>query len=852
PKPELEKLILQALQYKQNKITPGSFHLYLSKIAQGQDVDPLAYKNVILYSQYVVLYEAIDLIRIFEEVEAFETKIKETLFSSSEERELSRTAHTVRLLAKLLDTSLTSSEYDFFRGHEKDFNLSLIREIIGRSSAKHSVVDDTDFSVLERAIPDARAFYQKAHQRNEVMLENTVRRMKENKVQVAALVTGGFHSEGISELMDRQKLSYLVVMPKFDHKSPTRPYIAILTQRPKEYEESFKDSDFYIAAASFSDLSGILPHSAKVEHAELSLAVAIKHWRQIGRSGETAFSSEALEAVVGRYTELYLQNGGRGILTPDHVSRTLKNAVVEKRGPEGYAVYLGENVYVFEDDALTISPIRAAEIPSVSVPVAKLKQIEQALSQAQEAIRSLSAEDIALKMRSAAPDSKKEFVRDDVLRAVRRMGYAELDAERIDDVLKAANAAGARLSEVEAAKPETPVTAPKPAPVIEEKKEETRPDEEKKVEVPPVTAQPKKLSFADRLKGLSSVFYALLASILIPILSPVFNWFNEVIRGEAPFPFSGIAPAPALVIGDFERVARPQDTVRAEQKLVPPQTLVFPGQVYENVPVAVEKGLAIETTSPQELIERRHPDRQPRHLFKEDERGFPVEPAGTGWSRRWVLLTDRDDNFVSVNVYDGDKPLFALTGNVLVNGEPIEKWAKRGGVLSLKDKISFEMVTRYVFEDKTMPNAPTGTITSSVNTRTGVSYNKINPNEADSALSRKGKVPRLDLPEIQNVFPWTGDIEQRINRGKSADGKFIVSEIRTYQKNANGEILFENGRPRYYARFEYYDEWENLRYTINGVLNPKEKFEGHLLSVVDLELSPEKVKDRWKVKFEDT
>ena len=82
-------------------------------------------------------------------------------------------------------------------------------------------------------------------------MQNTLKRMKEEKVHVAALITGGFHSEGIAKLMDEEKLSYLVVMPKFDDKSPNRPYIAILTQKPREYEEQFKDSDFYLATPEF-------------------------------------------------------------------------------------------------------------------------------------------------------------------------------------------------------------------------------------------------------------------------------------------------------------------------------------------------------------------------------------------------------------------------------------------------------------------------------------------------------------------------------------------------------------------------------------------------------------------------
>ncbi len=82
-------------------------------------------------------------------------------------------------------------------------------------------------------------FYEYAEKRNHALMENTMKRMKSENVHVAALVTGGFHSEGISKLMDDEKLSYLIVMPKFDDKSADRPYVAILTKKPKEFEEAF-------------------------------------------------------------------------------------------------------------------------------------------------------------------------------------------------------------------------------------------------------------------------------------------------------------------------------------------------------------------------------------------------------------------------------------------------------------------------------------------------------------------------------------------------------------------------------------------------------------------------------------
>jgi len=41
-------------------------------------------------------------------------------------------------------------------------------------------------------------FYALATKRNDAIINNTIRTMRENKQTVAALVTGGFHTKGIT------------------------------------------------------------------------------------------------------------------------------------------------------------------------------------------------------------------------------------------------------------------------------------------------------------------------------------------------------------------------------------------------------------------------------------------------------------------------------------------------------------------------------------------------------------------------------------------------------------------------------------------------------------------------------
>ena len=75
---------------------------------------------------------------------------------------------------------------------------------------------DMVFSEIEKNIYPAEDYYRLAMERNAVLVNNTHKVMKNNNVNLAVLVAGGFHSEGITTLLKKQEISYMVVTPAFD------------------------------------------------------------------------------------------------------------------------------------------------------------------------------------------------------------------------------------------------------------------------------------------------------------------------------------------------------------------------------------------------------------------------------------------------------------------------------------------------------------------------------------------------------------------------------------------------------------------------------------------------------------
>src|SRR5262249_6203845 len=57
------------------------------------------------------------------------------------------------------------------------------------------------------------SYYQLAFKRNSIMVENTVRKAKENGQRIVVLIAGGFHTPGITRILRQQGLPYLVIRP---------------------------------------------------------------------------------------------------------------------------------------------------------------------------------------------------------------------------------------------------------------------------------------------------------------------------------------------------------------------------------------------------------------------------------------------------------------------------------------------------------------------------------------------------------------------------------------------------------------------------------------------------------------
>ncbi len=320
-----EKVVLHSLRFKAGKATDADFHLFLTDLADRNGVDAAGFPNLALYTKYLLRFRAIDLIGIFDEIDAYEDRIKRAWFTGEDERTLDSLERSARTVLELLRGTASSDDWSVLCADPASFDVETFAALLSGLAARHGGgYDDARVRRLFRALPKARRFYEAAEKRNEALVRNTVVRMEKDGRNVAALVTGGFHTAGIRGLLERRDLSYLIVIPRIVDPSKKRPYVAVLTRRAAEIGGALDQpsSRYQIARGPAFDRGRANGWAAS----DLRVALRGLHEAMRRRSDR----APRLRQWMEDYAKLFVSRGNRNrLLEPANVSAELSRIAGE-------------------------------------------------------------------------------------------------------------------------------------------------------------------------------------------------------------------------------------------------------------------------------------------------------------------------------------------------------------------------------------------------------------------------------------------------------------------------------------------------------------------------------------------
>ncbi len=155
----------------------------------------------------------------------------------------------------------TAAEKDFFRAQDFFFNLEQMlwlsipggraREMIAdyydsgapwmkfafaqlrRTRARYEPGLSWDEGAWQNIVRNMMTFYRLNERRNQAFVQNTLAYMRDRGVGTAALVTGGYHTHSVSELLRQQNVNFVVIRPEITRVVEENPYYDLLLEQAK-------------------------------------------------------------------------------------------------------------------------------------------------------------------------------------------------------------------------------------------------------------------------------------------------------------------------------------------------------------------------------------------------------------------------------------------------------------------------------------------------------------------------------------------------------------------------------------------------------------------------------------------
>ncbi|MFA5388631.1 MAG: UTP--glucose-1-phosphate uridylyltransferase [Candidatus Omnitrophota bacterium] len=246
---DMDILMAKAQLFKDQKISPFSFYSYLKDLAEKhlKEKEGLAkkYPNLVDFIDYLTKVNSLDSAKLFTEMEYLTYDIKQKLGRNEEEKNLTQALRNIRFLEGFFNLKISNEELDYYLQNRDSHKVSFFKDFLQPALKKYNLSDFVDFNpdLIDNHLQELEDFYKIAKSRDSLMFNNAVSEIEKRRVNVAALVSGGFHTRGITKLLKERGYSYVVIAPYSNTEIDEENYHFLLSGKRKPIEELIKELD---------------------------------------------------------------------------------------------------------------------------------------------------------------------------------------------------------------------------------------------------------------------------------------------------------------------------------------------------------------------------------------------------------------------------------------------------------------------------------------------------------------------------------------------------------------------------------------------------------------------------------
>lgn len=240
----VKELIAKTQDFKNGKIAARDYYVYLKDSAENKINIEQDYPQLSNYILYINVGKDIDTARLLKEISSIEDKILERLFDSDDQRRLNQIDKQVGMLEDFLRLDLTPEEYADFTRNRAEFTTASWIAFLTENCGNYGIAMRPSASTaIDDHLDRLEEFYKVGMERESAFLRNVTKKMESTKDNIAVLITGGFHTEGVSRLLRDNGYSYAVVTPAISKKGESDIYYSVLRGDSEDSEYIGEDED---------------------------------------------------------------------------------------------------------------------------------------------------------------------------------------------------------------------------------------------------------------------------------------------------------------------------------------------------------------------------------------------------------------------------------------------------------------------------------------------------------------------------------------------------------------------------------------------------------------------------------
>ncbi|MEI8345740.1 MAG: hypothetical protein WCG06_06685, partial [Candidatus Omnitrophota bacterium] len=214
---------------KNSKSSQFAYFQNTFKIAIQNNIPLEKYPNLMLYRDYLEAFLALDLDQILEELSKVEDKVYVSWLESKSTRTIRSIDRYVGLLSTAYRIQMSTRDYELFQANEPDFATVSYLAFINKELTEYGYFDLVPYqNLLEEGKKALLSFYESVSRRDLAFVDNAAKAMEAQKQKAAVLITGGYHTSHLKQLVLQKGYSWAVLTPKITAETDQGKYEKLL------------------------------------------------------------------------------------------------------------------------------------------------------------------------------------------------------------------------------------------------------------------------------------------------------------------------------------------------------------------------------------------------------------------------------------------------------------------------------------------------------------------------------------------------------------------------------------------------------------------------------------------------